>query len=184
MDERNSFIMAAINDAQATIRATDVKVGALLAGLLLPLSYLGAIWDYALSDYTPGWLMFLVFILFTLWIVSISVLVRTISAVGNPSRNISGAGDCSGCFYGADLYDFTLRNTLLNTESNKSRKDVIAFSNDYPTSQKDICTALSFEHMKLIYIRDIKLYRLDASLKITVIFVFLGIITYILTKTI
>ncbi len=184
MNDRISFIMAAINDAQATIRATDVKVGAILAGLLLPLSYLGAIWDYALSDYTPGWLLFLICIFSILWMVSIIVLVRTISAVGNPSANISGAKFCNGSFYGGGMYKFTLTNALLNSDSNKSKKDVATFSNDYPISQNDIYLALSFEHMKLIYIRDIKLYRLDFSLKTSVAFVFLGICIYLLTKII
>ncbi|WP_439840191.1 hypothetical protein [Aeromonas veronii] len=184
MDEKISFIMSAINDAQATIRATDVKVGALLAGLLLPISYIGAIWDYALSDYTPRLLFIMICILFILWATSISILVKTISAVGNPAKNISGEEYSNGSFYGGELYKFTFKNALLNLNANKSSMSVQLFCNTYPSSQVDICLALSFEHMKLIYIRDIKLYRLDLALKTTVVFLLLGIETYILSKII
>jgi len=49
MDSRSEFILAAINDAQATIRSIDVKVAALLTGLLIPIASIGKIWSYLIQ---------------------------------------------------------------------------------------------------------------------------------------
>lgn len=43
MDNKTAFLAGALLDAQATIRAIDVKVGALLVGLLAPFSSIGRI---------------------------------------------------------------------------------------------------------------------------------------------
>lgn len=182
MDERSSYIIAAINDAQSTIRATDVKVGALLAGLLLPLNYLDDIWDYALSDYTPYWLGITVFVFISLWAIAVFVLVKTISAVDNPSNHISGSDICIGSYYGGGMYNFKYLDALINRTSSSSKKNLMDFSSEYPNDHNEIHLELSFEHMKLIYIRDIKLYRLNIAIKVSILFVWTGIMIYIYSK--
>lgn len=45
-DNKVLFMLAVVSDIQATIRAIDVKAGALLTVLLLPLASLGKIWNH------------------------------------------------------------------------------------------------------------------------------------------
>ena len=182
MDNKTHFIAAAIQDCQATIRATDVKVGALLAGLLLPFSQISHIWGYleALGLLIDTYAFTLFF--FFLWFSAIFLLVRTISAIDNPASHIVNEGTCKGAFYGTKLYDFCFFDSFLNRKVVKAKKDITNFSSAYPNSKQEINLELSFEHMKLIYIREIKLYRLQFALRLSATWFFIGMCAFIYFK--
>ncbi|MGF1909204.1 hypothetical protein L4C38_07175 [Vibrio kasasachensis] len=184
MDSKSGFIMAAIQDCQATIRATDVKVGALLAGLLLPFSQISQIWKYldqlsTLLEYNA-----VTYIFFVLWFLAICSLVRTISAIDNPVNHIVNESTCKGAFYGGGLYRFEFLDSLLNREIIKADKDIANFAATYPDTPDDIELELSFEHMKLIYIREIKMHRLAFSLKVTALWFIVGTCAFLYLKSI
>lgn len=183
MDNKAQFIMAAIEDCQATIRATDVKVGALLAGLLLPFSQISHIWKYLtqLSEMIES--QNVTFVFFFLWFTAICVLIRTISAIDNPADHIVNGNTCKGSFYSGGLYRFGFLDSLLNREVIKADKDVANFSLSYPNSPDEIELELSFEHMKLIYIREIKLHRLNFSLKVSAFWFVFGVGAFIYLKS-
>lgn len=182
MDSKAQFIIAAIEDCQATIRATDVKVGALLTGLLLPFSQISHIWKFLaqLSEIIENQMITYVF--FLLWFIAICVLVRTISAIDNPANHIINENICKGAFYGGGLYHFSFVDSLLNREIIKANKDVTSFTMSYPESSDAIDLELSFEHMKLIYIREIKLHRLNYALIIAAFWFVFGICAFIYLK--
>lgn len=183
MDNKTQFIAAAIQDCQQTIRATDVKVGALLAGMLLPFAQISHIWGYLgkLSSLIETYTFTVVF--FALWFSAILSLVRTISAIDNPSTHIVNEGTCKGAFYGAKLYDFSFLDSFLNRKLVKGNKDIANFALAYPDSVDEIEQELSFEHMKLIYIREIKLHRLDFSLKLSAVWLAVGGCAFICLKS-
>lgn len=169
MDDKINFIISAITDTQGTIRATDVKVGAMLAGMLVPIAIIENIWGYfvKLSSITPSWIAIIAGIAFFLmWILSIILLARTISAIDNPSKHIIHSSDYKGSFYGCGLFDFQIIDTIFNRPIIRANKDVQRFAGEYPDTLDAIISELSFEHLKLIYIRDIKLFRLGYSLKL------------------
>lgn len=182
MDNKIHFIAAAIQDCQATIRATDVKVGALLAGLLLPFSQISHIWNYLekLAVLINTQVFTIVF--FFVWFVAIFSLVRTISAIDNPASHIVNENMCKGTFYGAKLYKLCFLDSFFNRNVVKANKDIISFTSIYPSLEDDIELELSFEHMKLIYIREIKLYRLKFALRLSVIWFVLGVCAFIYCK--
>lgn len=185
MNNKIEFIASAISDTQGTIRATDVKVGVLLAGMLLPISLAGKIWAhfFKFSSLFPPWIAIIVgFIFCLMWLVSIICLVRTISAIANPSTHIVNADGFRGSFYGSGLYQFNFLDALFNRSIIKANKDVLKFSNEYPEDENSIISELAFEHMKLIYIRDIKLHRLDFALKTGSAWFIIGITIYIISK--
>lgn len=185
MHKKIEFIEAAISDTQATIRATDVKVGVLLAGMLLPISSLGKIWNHFvhLSSLSAPWIAIIIGVIFFLmWIIAIVSLVRTISAIDNPSAHIINSGDFNGSFYGGGLYRFNLPDAILNRAIIKANKDVLKFSNEYPENENSIILELTFEHMKLIYIREIKLYRLNIALITSSAWFIIGITVYAISK--
>ncbi|GEM77703.1 hypothetical protein [Vibrio sagamiensis] len=184
MDKKVHFIAAAIQDCQETIRATDVKVGALLAGMLLPFAQISNIWKY-LEDLSIAIESQSVTVIFlALWFSTIFALVCTISAIDNPAAHIVNEGTCQGAFYGAKLYDFSFLDSFLNRKVVKANKDITNFSQAYPDSINDIELELSFEHMKLMYIREIKLHRLDFALKLSILWFVVGISSFIYFKSI
>lgn len=183
MDNKAQFIMAAIEDCQSTIRATDVKVGALLAGLILPFSHISHIWKHLeqLSGMIGNPIITIIF--FFLWFTAILTLVRTISAIDNPANHIVNGNMCKGSFYNGGLYCFGFLDSFLNREIVKADKDVANFALSYPDSSENIELELSFEHMKLIYIREIKLHRLNFSLRVSALWFVFGICFFIYLKS-
>lgn len=183
--EKIDFIAIAINDTQSTIRAIDVKIGALLTGMLLPVSALGKIWAHLnhISLATNLAIVIIIGLLFfVFWVSIVLLLVRAISAIDSPTNHIINSNQHNGAFYGAYLYKFGWKDVILNRSKNKATKEVHQFVDDYPDSAEKIVLALTFEHMKLIYIRDMKLFRLNLALKIGFIWLSLGIGIYIYSK--
>lgn len=179
MDNKAQFIAAAIQDSQATIRATDVKVGALLTGLLLPFTQISQIWKNfgELASLLGHQTVTIVF--FALWITAIFTLVRTISAIDNPANHIVNENICKGSFYSGGLYTFAILDFFLNRSIIKANKDITNFALTYPCSVEKIEQELSFEHMKLVYIREIKLHRLNFSLKISMLWFAFGFCAFL-----
>ncbi len=185
MDSKSDFILSAISDTQATIRSIDVKVVALLTGLLIPISSLGKIWNHlahisSLISYVLAISIGLIF--FLLWLISILSLVRTLSSIDNPANHIVNSSEYKGAFYGGGLFDFNWLDVVLNRTVIKANKDVAVFSKSYPDNESDIIDELSFEHMKLIYIREIKLHRFKWSMRMSFIWAALSIGIYVFSK--
>lgn len=183
--DRSEFILAAINDAQATIRSIDVKVTALLAGLLIPLSSLGKIWNHLSHIHSldhPYFTVLIGALFFLAWLIAVFSLVRTVSAIDNPAKHILNSGHYKGIFYGAGLFGFGALDVLLNRPIIKGSTDVASFSKDYPASEEEVVSELSFEHMKLIYIREFKLHRFKYSMKIATTWLLLGLSIYFYSK--
>jgi len=185
MDKKSDFILSAIHDSQSTIRSIDVKVAALLTGMLVPISSLGKIWNHLvhISSLTSNCVAILIGTSFLLlWLIAILSLVRTLSAIDNPADHIVNSSEYKGIFYGGGLFRFGWLDVLLNRSVIKANKDVAAFSQTYPDNENEIVSELSFEHMKLIYIREIKLYRFASSLKIAFVWLVMGIAIYLYSK--
>lgn len=89
---------------------------------------------------------------------------------------------CKGTFYGGRLYRFGFLDTLLNREIIKADKDIASFAATYPNTLDEIELELSFEHMKLIYIREIKLHRLNFSLRLSAIWFAVGLCAFAYLK--
>ncbi|MEZ8141908.1 hypothetical protein [Enterovibrio sp. FF113] len=62
-------------------------------------------------------------------------------------------------------------------------KDIANVAATYPDTADGIELELSFEHMKLIYIRDIKLHRLNFSLAVSAIWFAVGLCAFIYLVT-
>jgi len=185
MQSKFDFIIAAINDTQGTIRATDVKVCALLAGMILPLPLIGRIWAHFVhiaDSILPCAAVIFGAVFFLMWVVIIVTLVKTISAIDNPAHHIKNSHKFKGTFYGGGLYKFRLHDALFNRKNVVPLIDAISYSDTYPAEYDDINSELAFEHMKLIYIRDIKLFRLGVALEVALLWLLIGIMVYVVSK--
>jgi len=155
MNNKLNFVSAAILDTQATIRAIDVKVAALLVTLLAPLANANSIFVHLdrFGVQSPRWFFMTMVVLFILtWLSALIALVRAISAVDNPSQHIINTNNCNGMFYGGGLYTFSIADVFLNRGIIKASKDPQSFAAQLPIDDEAIKLELIFEQMKLIYI--------------------------------
>ena len=101
------------------------------------------------------------------WFTTVFILIRTISAIDNPAKHIVNSKDLKGSFYGSGCYHFGAPDIFLNRETIKANKDVVEFSNDYPSGLEDIVRELAFEHLQLVYVKDIRFYRLKIAFNLS-----------------
>lgn len=185
MHSKIDFVSAAISDTQATIRALDVKVAALLVGILAPLANLNRIFSHLghFEHESPWWLFMAVVISFLLaWLLALIALVRAIGAIDNPSQHIINTANCKGTFYGGGLYKLSIVDVFLNRDIITASKDPQSFAAQLPANESEIEVELVFEQMKLAYIRDVKLNRLNWGLRFSLLWLVLGIGIFISSK--
>jgi hypothetical protein len=183
--DKSKFILNAILDTQATIRAIDVKIGYLLAALLVPFALLGRIWAHLFNIHATlpfhiGDLLFFAFLL--TWVFSILCLIRALSAIDNPAIHIINYRNYSGIFYSGGLYEFEFFDSFQNRKSIRASDNVVSFLAKVPDSEINIQNELAFEQMKLIYIREIKLYRLKIGIRIAAFWFLIGLFSFTLSK--
>jgi hypothetical protein len=185
MNDRASFLAASISDIQSTIRAVDVKVAAIIVGLLTPLQNLHRVFGHLkhFCDVTPAWPAVFVAVLFlAAWLLAFIALVRAISAVENPARHIINSGGLQGSFFLGGLYPFKFLDAFLDRSIIMARRDPATVQASLPTTATVVEAELVFEQMKLAYIRDTKMNRLYWGLVLSVVWLFLGIAIFVSSK--
>ena len=185
MPNRIDFLYAAITDIQSTIRAIDVKVAAILVGVLAPLANTNRIFAHLghFGFQSPRWLFMALVVSFLLtWVLALTALVRSIGAIHNPSQHIINTSNCKGTFYGGGLYTLSIIDVFLNRSIIKASKDPQSFAAQLPTNDTEIEVELVFEQLKLAYIRDMKLNRLNWGLRFSQFWLVLGVGIYLSSK--
>lgn len=184
MHDRATFLAGSLADMQATIRAVDVKVAALIVCLLAPLQNVHRVFKH-LSHFTEWpirWPAMIVVVLFLLtWVIAFAALVRAIAAVGNPAAHIKGAQGANGAFFLPGQFAFSRLHAIRNPRALLSRDTLADVHSNLPLDS-DVEAVLVFEQMKLAYIRDLKLFRLDWGLRLSLLWLVLGILIYIGSK--
>ena len=107
MLDKLDFISAAILDTQTTIRAIDVKVAALLVGILAPLPNINRIFSHLnhFGVQSPRWLFCGVVVLFLLsWLLALLALVRGYAGTGKVRQSIEAQG-CECWRFGDGVFD-------------------------------------------------------------------------------
>lgn len=162
-EAQTEFLTAAIEDTQDVIRVIDTKVGALFFGLSIPLSKLEAIWLISkqvlegAAGIGSGVVWALLGIFTVTWGISLLVSLRAIFHVDNPAEHIVGDKP-PGTFYNAGLFRVSWWDTFFPRRL-RSRVNFAAFCANLPQSREAVRKELSFELMKLVYIRTIKMKR-------------------------
>lgn len=185
MPSKLDFISAAISDTQATIRAIDVKIAALLVGVLAPLANTNRVFAHInhFCLQSPRWIFMAIVVSFLLsWLLALAALVRAISAIDNPSDHIINTKKCKGTYYAGGLYTLNFTDAFFNRDIIKASKDPQSFAMELPSNDDEIEIELVFEQMKLVYIREAKLNRLKWGLHFSQIFLVLGIFIFLSSK--
>lgn len=181
--DKSTYIISAINDTQSTIRAIDTKTTALLAALLIPFSSIGKIYSYFLAIPNCFLTLFLSSLFVIFWLLALTTSIRTLASIDSPSAHISECDNINGSFYSAGIFDLREADAFINLKQTVSSLSFADFINKYPSKIEDIIKELAFEHMKLIYIRDIKNHRLHSSIQISILWFITGLFTFLIVKT-
>ncbi len=178
-EELSAFLYASIADIQSTIRATDTKVAALLVVLIIPVTHLDDIYKVCkkLCDH-PGCRIVQDFILagaviFALsWILAFFASARTLMGVYNPARQVSGKTP-HGSFYSGGLFRFSFLDIFINLQR-RSKTTLESHITNFPKVNAELVAELTFEQMKLAYIRDVKGFRQTAAFACAIAWIIFG----------
>lgn len=174
-----SYILAAINDSQAIIRATDTKAAALLAALIIPISSIDKIFSYFVKLSSCSLTLFLGSLFTLFWLLAFYTVIKAISSIDNPSQHINDSDSAKGSFHLGGLFKLGERDLFTNSNKLTSTKNLNIVMDDYPSDIVSIVKELSFEHMKLVYIREIKTHRLLASIKFSILALLVGLFVFL-----
>lgn len=175
--DKFEFLHSAIQDTQQNIRAIDFKIGALLAGLIVPFPQIREIFKY-LTINEFWWQHALAAIIFVMWLITVLILLLALSAIDNPSKHISDNTNQKSLYFGGGLFNFKLLNIFWRT-NNFATKSVRDYKNEIEDTSLDISKELAYEHLKLIYIRDLKIFRLRHAIVLIFVLIIVGSISFL-----
>lgn len=180
------FLYQSINDMQATIRSIDTKLGFILILNIIPITNMGkiiaAIFQTVSAD--DGCIIqiiksLIIVMCAILWLLACVSTFRGITAIDNPVNHVKTMDNqANGIFYSGGLYDRNIIDALFNRSSIISKKAFAEFYKDMPATNSKILKELSFEKMKLAYIRDMKLIRQLWAFRFTTYWIIMGFIIY------
>ncbi len=174
------FLYKSIEDIQSTIRAIDIKAGFLFVVIFLPVTVLDKIFvvGYTLSSMSlVYWLPIIPAVIF--WGASLYLLFKTLLPIANPREKIKGEKP-SGIFYGANLFALSKYSDCFFNSNSESNTDVNDYVDQIPNEELDIIKELTFEKMKITYIRDIKIIRSNLLIKTTYLWLIFGVVSWIM----
>ena len=175
------FLQSAIEDTQQNIRAIDFKIGALLAGCIVPFPQIRTIYEFLISN-DLWYQQALAWLIFSIWLVAVLILLAALSAFGNPSKHINDGYAQKGYYYGGGVFKFNLINGFIRTDIRANR--TVSSYVDELQENFSFLDELAFEHLKLIYIRDLKLYRLKFSVALIACLIIIGSLSFLITPDI
>ena len=163
MQSKSEFLLSAISEAQETIRSLDVKLAALLVAVLVPVPLLSPLAQCFGSVYKtwPGALSAIALAVFLMaWLSALHCFVMAIGAISNPANKIPNAHLYKGVFFAGGNFNFGLLDAYENSSKTRAAVDPAAHLANIPDTVDAILAELSFEHLKLTYIRDLKFHRM------------------------
>lgn len=177
------FLKDAVQDGQETIRALDVKLAAVLVAIMVPIPLLGSISGCLKAVYLqyPTYpLATLLFIFAFAWIGAILSFSLAIGAIGNPAIHVRGAGSLKGVLFLPGQYSFSAVDAFLNRSDVVARQTPQEHLDDVPTTDSSAALELSFEHLKIAYIRDLKMFRMRWGFRFSGVALLVGGAFYLL----
>ncbi|WP_370215290.1 hypothetical protein [Idiomarina sp.] len=173
------FLYQSIADTQATIKAVDVKVGFLFLITFMPLPGLEVI--FKASDVLLGvslWHLLLLVPVLLFWLCALVSLISCTIPISKPGSHVRGDKP-SGSFYAGFLFRMNFIDNFLNFPI-KSEISIGEFKASLPSTEDELISELSFEKMKLAYIRQIKIKRAAFCALMTYGWVIFGVIAWVI----
>lgn len=176
-----TFLYASINDMQAVIRALDAKLSVALVIFSIALTKFDVLYEgggkFVSSHPRAG--LVLVSIFFLAWAIGVLSAFLGLIAINNPEAHIEFSG-ISGAFYGGGLFPLKFLDSFFNRYA-AARPKLISHQMNIPKDDASVVAELSFEQMKLAYIRAIKLRRVRTAFFALVTWISIGITCWLVT---
>lgn len=168
--KKEDFLKESITDVRDTIRAIDRKIFGAIVILLLPITQLSNIVSpiSSLFKTCPFLGYALVIFMILVWLIGLISCVLGLLSLDNPVNHVV-VSSCSetykptGIFYGGSLYKVKFLTSLF-PHNIKSQTDTKDYYNSFNLTEDELDEELAFEHMKLVFIRDLKIVRQKTSL--------------------
>ncbi|RZG73555.1 hypothetical protein EXE10_00215 [Acinetobacter sp. WCHAc060033] len=177
--DKSTFLQSAIQDTQQNIRAIDFKIGALLAGCIVPFPQIRTIYEF-LDSNGLWYQQALAWLIFAIWLVAVLILLAALSAIDNPSKHINDGYAQKGHYYGGGTFKFNLINGFFRTDI-RANQTVQNYSDELDKANFPFVKELAFEHLKLIYVRDLKLFRLKFAVVLIACLIVIGSVSFLFT---
>lgn len=175
--EATNYLHEALNDAQGTLRVLDAKAYITLLIFLLPFYKVETI-SYFLF-YTPGGLgshiilFFLKGAVVVSWVMGVASCLSALFRIDNPRDHIRGDLP-EGTFYLGGLFQLNSTKNLTRRTSTLSRRSLNEVMGSLPKNKNEISRELTFELMKVVYIRTLKDFRVRFSFYFISAWLFFG----------
>ena len=178
-EQKVNFQYNSLIDIQNTIRSIDIKISFLLLIILFPLSNLESFIKTMINLYPTNLcykiLYFCYFFLFSLsWVLSFICSIKSLVAIDNPTNHIIDNKKYKGLFYIPNLYSINFFDSIMNRDSIKSLSSIENENKKLPEDFSELSKELTFEQMKLAYIRDIKIIRQKWAFNFALFWILLG----------
>lgn len=193
------FMYQSITDTQLTIRAIDVKIAAIFATSMLPLTKISTglnifnkisselISKNCLSSLEGISLLTSLSLLLTaciFWVLSLYLVFKSVMPLSGVGNCINGETEQNQMFYLSNCFDFKQRRSAFidwfcNLKSNLSIQEII---DRIPKDESDAAKQLACEMVKLSYIRDLKMIRSNLAFKYTFYWLISGISSWVFYK--
>jgi hypothetical protein len=163
LDNSIMFLSTSITDVQGTIRHLDAKVNYLMVVLATPFLKLEEIYQkcHFLLKLPNPWLVWTYAVVisgFALsWAIASWTSLQALAAINNPEKQVSGDRP-GGIFYAATLFKLRFLDAFFNRQV-ASEYQSHTHLKAIPATQVAILSELALEHMKLVFIRSVKLHR-------------------------
>lgn len=180
MEDKINFLYQSLNDTQATIKAIDVKIGFLFVIAFMPITVLQTLNSTVMEIWSSSSIYKLCLIsICGTWLLSVIYLFLALTSISDPNKHMHGDKP-SGLFYGKGIFKIETENFGLKIKvtSNLTVDEVVSSLPD----QNGILKELTYEKMKITYIREIKLGYYSRSTKLMFFWLFLSTAIYLINN--
>ena len=165
MEDKINFLYQSLNDTQATIKAIDVKIGFLFVIAFMPITVLQTLNSTVMTIWSANAIYKLCLISICVsWLLSVVYLFLALTSISDPNKHMHGAKP-SGLFYGKGIFNIETENFGFKVHD-----------------QNGILKELTYEKMKITYIREIKLGYYSRSTKLMSFWLLLSTAIYLINN--
>lgn len=172
-EKKIEFLYQSINDTQATIRATDVKIGFLFVVIFLPLTAVDGLSKAVVKLWaSPHHFGIVSIITAILWLFSVYMLFKSLTPITDIKKHMIGVIP-NDTFYTGGMPVVGMRN-FFSIGDVRATQDVQTYLSAIPQSEQALLEELASEKMKVSLIRNVKNLRVNVCTNLTLGWLTLG----------
>ncbi|MFL9593893.1 hypothetical protein ACKC5O_18040 [Aeromonas schubertii] len=172
-EKKIEFLYQSISDTQATIRATDVKIGFLFVVIFLPLTAVDSLSKAVIKLWAlPYSFSYLCIITACLWLVSVYFLFKSLSPITDIKKHMVGVVPLDTFYMGG--MPIVGKKDIFSIGDVRACQDVKTYLDSIPQDECQLLEALASEKMKVSLVRNVKNVRVEVCTNMTLAWLTLG----------